>query len=925
MGVINEFPRKPVQFFYGIGGIGKTYISKRIIEFMEDNSDNIVLKIDFSIPEHREKSHALSFLKYQLSAKYNIKLPAFEMAYLHYWHKTQPYSPILREDIPYLDEVDLTNDILRDYFSLDSNSLKQVSKDIFEASEEIPWVRVLPKLIKATHKLNRAKNDVVIKRKNKHLSKLIAKDASEILKYLPEFFAQDLIDYLKENGEKNCYIFIDTYENLWTGQRGWGSLSLKDHWIRELIKLTPGVQWFICGRDNVPWKKEDEYWEGQLNDLEVLEFSELESKEYLIDAGVLEPEIQSEIISTSKVPENLRLSALRYHQLREQFDATPSVEEFEKIPNDLFERFENYLQKAERDTLFTLAVPRFWNKEMFLLLTKELSTGLNIFDYRSFVDLSFVKKRSQGPEEEWVIEKSLRKAALEHLSNHFPETIPFIQETLILYYKEKLTALKKNFVSMDSVRKIIFEYLYLLKSTLSNQELLQVFLVEIKEILTTLEDDELTIALYEEVITEVHEQEGRVLGVAYADLSALYEHVGNFSLAESLLRKALDLSDNPMDQVKLKSNLASLLTSGRISKGKLEEATRLYKESINELLSTNVNTSYGGDLKLYLEIKEGFAVLQCMYPGNVQSKQNALNIFQEIYQLKKANDYHLESLMNTFHNLVMAKTEKLALISSGLQGIKEKVSLKEDYKSVLKTYTELYGLEDERVAFVMSSFGDFYWSLGSRMSALSNFRTRAFHLFKKAAEIYEASNDYNSLVELARVYHSLGQYYIEKGLYENAIEFYEKATDGYDEYYGPLNEESANVLNDVGVIYMHEKKYKSARLKFEEAMAINESLYPDEPSKTAVSKINLGHLYGERGAYRKAVRTFRDLSNEIEETDSHYIEILRHYKNYHWLKNRGTIDKKFEEIELEIKRVVALKRKGYGVEDLDSAGRPRIW
>ncbi|MCM3443092.1 tetratricopeptide repeat protein [Metabacillus halosaccharovorans] len=886
---------QPVFMYYGIGGTGKTSILNHLYKRYQELPHSLVIKLDFSIPEHREKSRALSFLKYQLASKYKMKLPSFDVAYVYYWYKTNPYTPLLREEIPYLEGADLTNDILQNFFSFEPSIVQEVTESLKGLSEDIPLIKIIPKVLKAVSKLNDLKNDTAIKLKNKELTEIITKDAAEILNYLPTYFAKDVNDYIEKFPNENIIILLDTYEELWSGM-SIGSFLQKDRWIREVIKLTPKVQWVICGREPLRWKEEDRYWQEHLHDKPVLGFEEPEGVEYLTESGVEESSIQKRIYQTSNVPENLRLLALEYHDIKNVYNRAPQPEDFLEIPDSLSLRFEQHLSKAEKDTLYTLAIPNYWNRQIFQYLTKELSTGLNIFDYKGFTSYSFVQKsvHSSG-EEVWSIEKSLRKAVYDTLSTHDPYIIEEVRNTLWEFYKNKFQHRQSEVTRTD-----FLEYLGLALEFLKRHELIPWFYKEIKDVLIDYGNAELAVTMYEIIIEKGVDNRNKqqLYVVAHADLASLYEQTGNIDMAENLYKSSIEMAKDVEDKLTLKTNLASLWSEYHHHFNKLVEIEKIYKDNLEEL--ERIGKEHF--ISLYVANKEGLAILYIEDFGDYEIKQKALNMLYEVLELK---EQYLDEAQaaSTLHNIAKAKIEGISLYANGLNGMIKNMSIKEDYLTILKLYKSIYGLHDHRTAELFYSMGVYYLTLGSNMAALRTYKLKALNLFKKSEEIYHKLNGQEHKPALARVYAGLGKWYTSHHQFDLAIDKYNEAIVIFEELYGPFYDEISIILNDMGITYMHKKKWKEARLSFERSIEIVETLYYEYHPKSALARLNLGKLYAERKSYRKAFKIFNTLQTKLNERDPLYLDMLRAYKNYYWKSCKGMMDDKYEELVSEISRV----------------------
>lgn len=404
-----------VLVYYGVSGIGKSSLRKKLQHEIEIKDENILWGfIDFDVRQHRDVDNALLFLRTELSRKYKISFNLFDFAYAYYLKKASPQMSFTEKSIPFLEEGSLVTDIIATF-------------------GDMPLVGIPVKILAVLDKVNNKYKDWINQKRINDILDMSLKEPKELLEYLPVYFAEDLKNYASEKNGK-IVIFLDTYEALNSSNKGEKSYFQIDEWIRDvLIPNLPGGLFVILGREKLKWQDINSQWAECIEQHLVGTLADVDSRSFLVYSGIKENEIINSIIEISEGhPYFLDLCVDTYEAIKK--GKKPTKEDFlnnNKI--QLFEKFMQYLQYHERETLKVLSVPRFWNSEIFELLIKEYNTGYPIMGLDEFCNFSFISERAL--KDTWEMHSLMRKSLNEYQKN---EQLIEVHKVMFKYYSKKL-------------------------------------------------------------------------------------------------------------------------------------------------------------------------------------------------------------------------------------------------------------------------------------------------------------------------------------------------------------------------------------------------------------------------------------------------------------------------------------------------------
>ena len=555
-----------VLVYYGVGGIGKTRLRKELCRRLEKSRPEVGWAVlDFATPSHRDVENALSWLSQELTRKYDLRFPSFELALVQYLRKSRPNSPLRREEFPFLEESDMLAEAI-------------------SAAGDIPGLEVVSKITRLVLRTHGWVAEWWTKRRQRQLYELQGMEPSEIAERLPMLWADDLEYFMQRKG-RPVVLFIDSYEALWEEGRTEGRFFVRDEWVRELIAHLPEVPWIIAGREKLRWGELPDDWENCLEQHLVGQLDNSDARRFLVSCGIVEEEIQRAIVKGSEgVPFYLDLAADTYLEIRRGQRKKPTPADFGTTQPKLVERFLRHLDRYETETLKVLSVPRFFDRSLFEGLIERFSTGYPATAFSELCRFSFVQE-GQVPGT-YTIHPLMRRSLEEHQDPGLREQI---HKYLFDRYDASLRGLDSR--SIEDLDKMAFaEAFYHGRYTLATGEFygwfeeraeafdraaLWLFLTPLREEL---------VHLAKNWLSPEHPQTAASLN----DLASLYRHQGRYAEAEPLYERALTIREEKLG-LEDPDTATSLYDLGRLryqqerhaeAKPLFERALRIQKEAL---------------------------------------------------------------------------------------------------------------------------------------------------------------------------------------------------------------------------------------------------------------------------------------------------------------------------------------------------------
>ncbi|MEU2102334.1 hypothetical protein [Nocardia sp. NPDC019255] len=258
-----ESPRRNVLTFYGVGGIGKTTLSRQVYDHLSDRNDDPaqcpwptpVLPKTTAVWLDLSRQAGLDFESLILTVRLSVAkfgpMPVFDLAFRRYWEHSHPNESI---------EEHLRS---RRFFGRFSPA---ASRQMDSVLADVAQVLGLPGTVGALVGKGLASVVRALRDKRRHVQALAcrrlpdlleAEPNIEALSFYPHLLAWDLAHVPRKRSEL-LVILLDTFEDV--GDR---TNRERERLIQRLVWLLPNALFIITGRDRLQW--DDQRLEGQLD------------------------------------------------------------------------------------------------------------------------------------------------------------------------------------------------------------------------------------------------------------------------------------------------------------------------------------------------------------------------------------------------------------------------------------------------------------------------------------------------------------------------------------------------------------------------------------------------------------------------------------------------------------------------------------
>lgn len=187
--------------------------------------------------------------------------------------------------------------------------------------------------------------------------------------YLPEALSLDLMRFFDE--DVRIYLILDNF----TQKNGF--------WVKNLFRKTKDyLCWIVFSFELITSI-------GEIQNFKLKEaLSEKDIKDLLNLEGIVDKNIQTEIINKSRgYLGYLEIAIIYFHQYNNKTSLV-----FPLFFDDLIQVFMKNIENTElRSTLEVLSIPKYWNREIFDLVCKEISF-LPITEFNNFLNLPLIER-----------------------------------------------------------------------------------------------------------------------------------------------------------------------------------------------------------------------------------------------------------------------------------------------------------------------------------------------------------------------------------------------------------------------------------------------------------------------------------------------------------------------------------------------------
>jgi serine/threonine-protein kinase len=332
-------------------------------------------------------------------------------------------------------------------------------------------------------------------------------------------------------------------------------------------------------------------------------------------------------------------------------------------------------------------------------------------------------------------------------------------------------------------------------------------------------------------------QEAQTLGAdpkvqaeLYQNLGSIYQKLGKFDRAESLLRSALEQRKSLFgaDSAEAAESLVALGLL-RADQAQLDEAERLVRQGL-DLSQKHLPPNHPA------VAKATFAL------GKVLEDRGSYD--QAIQQLDEA--VRLQSASGAASSDLAASLSELANSHFYAGHYETSDSLN---RRVLEMQRQLYGEHHPLVADTLINLGSIQFQLGHY--------AEAERFARQALEVVQAwyGKDHPETADTMTI---LAQSLTFQKRYDEATAILQQSLAILEHAYGPVHPRVAFALNELGNAAKRQGKLDDAETDFSRALNIYRSVYHDKHYLICVALSNLAGVYADRKEYVRAERLLRD-------------------------------------------------------------------
>jgi hypothetical protein len=408
-----QLPRRNVLAFYGVGGIGKTQLSRVLEdEYLIDADEdltNLSFRIEFEADVAVNVEEVLFGLRAALGA-HRASWPAFDLAFAVYWERAHPGVPLQTA----LNRSSLAGRVAQN-FSL-GDQVQSAVEDLLDSPGGVLGIFHAGAKVVGRSVLDRVRERRVL-RECPYFEPVIGEtDPARMRSYLAALLAWDLAQLQEKQARSGrrltVTVFFDGWEKVQPEEPARGSL---EDVLSRLAWLMPNALFVVTGRNRLRWAEGDsrgvmtfagptlwpylqddpgpveprQHLVGGLSDTDAERFLAERTRD--ADGAAVAPEIRREIIESAHgLPLYLEVAAFRFNQLRYQ-GHDPAAEDFQKLGlEELVQCMMSDLRPQERALLRTASLVSRFDQELLLAG----SPGLREADWSRFVARPLVSQEA---------------------------------------------------------------------------------------------------------------------------------------------------------------------------------------------------------------------------------------------------------------------------------------------------------------------------------------------------------------------------------------------------------------------------------------------------------------------------------------------------------------------------------------------------
>jgi serine/threonine-protein kinase len=330
----------------------------------------------------------------------------------------------------------------------------------------------------------------------------------------------------------------------------------------------------------------------------------------------------------------------------------------------------------------------------------------------------------------------------------------------------------------------------------------------------------------------------KVQAELYQNLGCIYQKLGRFEEADTLLRSALDRRKSLFgaDSEEVAESLTALGLL-RSDQAHLEEAEQLVRDGVamtrrhvppNHPALAKANLAFGKVLA-----QRGFY-------------DRAIDALNEAVRLQSAPGVAPADLATSLSNLADAH------YSAGHYDVCRSL-----YTRVLEMHRQIYDPRHPLIAEDLGSLGAVQRDLG--------FYSEAEQLDRQALDIVQSYYGHDHPQTAGRLT-ALAESLTYQKKYDEAVSALEQALAIQERVYGPVHPSVAETVNELGNVASMRDKLDEAEARFRRAVDIYRAVYGDHHYLVAIALSNVAGISMDKKNYPRAEQLFRDVIRRYSET-----------------------------------------------------------
>ena len=405
-----------VMTYYGVGGIGKTSILKKLCRELEEKTSKKVMPnyAFFSFEGGAGKEDFLFSLSRQMMLWNNkLRFPLFDTALKKIaidggknWDKFIEGAKETFTEHPLVDAA--------------LNIGGQFIPGIDTAAKIVDWL-----CTQASHKITEKEKQ---SGENSYLyNEIKCGDAKLLKEKLHEYFYEDVSDAMSEMNTKYV-VFIDGYEKYVNAVKDSNLSNGIDNWIMEYMANISNMFLVIGGREKLNW---DETILPKNQQHRIGDLSEIDATLFLNKVGIYDCELISGLYKlTNGTPAYLDICKNVFCQMPE--GVKPSINDFGKDTSALVRRYLEEMDAGDLNMMvMTSYLPTVWDMPMAVQVAKKLGYEAYLDNLDKLIKLSVFEKVDKGIKIHETCRNVIREAHKDRQERIGAEIIQYLARVLL--------------------------------------------------------------------------------------------------------------------------------------------------------------------------------------------------------------------------------------------------------------------------------------------------------------------------------------------------------------------------------------------------------------------------------------------------------------------------------------------------------------